>query len=168
MIHHAKDASAMMSDDHQHHHHHQYGYIFRHPISYDNDCEDAMKILSVITIFNLALGYHLRGLRCGGGRSKAVSDEDLDKAVPLYELCYEILQVEDIDAGPFFLMAIANNIGMIYSVRGADDRAALFFEHLLSTQMFLVTGGDDSVATLDGYWCNTSRLVLSERSAPAA
>ena len=151
-----------------------FGYICQHPISIPNDSTQPIRINSIVAMYNLALSHHLYALNANGNgqQHEEIDDEYLQKAGTLYELCYEMLQVEDIDAGPFFMMALANNIGQIHAVRGAEDRAALFFEHLLSTQMFLVDCGDvEQYATtsiMDGYWRNTSRLVLSACSAAAA
>ena len=144
-----------------------FGYICQHPISIPEDSTQPTRIHSIVAMYNLALSHHLKAHQTN---NDFIDDMNLQKAGTLYELCYEMIQVEEIDAGPFFMMAIANNIGQIHAVRGADEQAALFFEHLLQTQMFLVDCGDveHAPAIMDGYWRNTSRLVLSNCSAAAA
>ena len=180
--------------------------------------EDAISpIHAIVTMFNLSLCYHLKGLTMmkstGTADNEEMGDGDDDKetrntishhylktAVALYKYCDDMIRSEHISVGPFFYMTIANNIGSIYSVWGDQDQAKVWFEHLLSTQLLVVdhkhlhhhhhhlhgifddesndsndtsNRNDDGChqivhSPFEGFWYNTSRLVLSNCSSPAA
>ena len=150
---------------------------------------------AAITLFNLGLTYNLEGLN----NNKTVNNNNreaasyrlnhIKTAISMYELCNECLRSEDVDAGPHFMMIVANNLGVCCELIGDKESAKQFFEYLLSVQMFLTdshqlncttntninststitastTIGSPSVS--DGFWCNTSSLVLSDCSAAAA
>ena len=178
--------------------------------------EDAISpIHAIVTLFNLSLCYHLKGLNTitttGTADDEEMGDGDDDKetrnaighhylktSVALYKYCDDMIRSEHISVGPFFYMTIANNIGSIYSVWGDQDQAKVWFQHLLSTQLLIVDHkhlyhhnhhhgmeeeddysninsdrNDDDChqivhSPFDGFWYNTSRLVLSNCSSPAA
>ena len=128
-------------------------FVFQHPIAIPSYIptpstttlpqdsavrESAMAVNCIANMYNLALAFHLRGTR----QELATKDvnHDLMKACSLYELSHQMLQTTDfVDCLPTFVMAISNNMGIIHYKRGEHEKARGFFQHLLSTQMFVIS-----------------------------
>ena len=216
-------------------------FIYRNPVSIpenDDSTEDeppnqqpnsaVSTIHAIVTMFNLAICYHLKGLgtiengatiahkglddsmEAAANANTTMMDEEeerrkktntlighhyLTTSMALYQYCAEMIQLENISAGPYFSMTLANNIGSIHSVFGDEEQAKVWFQQLLSAQMLLVdhkqidryTGRNTNTidnnnridqqynhhnhsmhTPFDGFWYNTSRLVLSQSTSPAA
>ena len=133
-------------------------FVFQHPIAIPSYIptpstttlpqdsavrESAMAVNCIANMYNLALAFHLRGTTSQGSSSSSTStanNDDLMKACSLYELSHQMLQTTDfVDCLPTFVMAISNNMGIIHYLRGEHEKARGFFQHLLSTQMFVIS-----------------------------
>ena len=103
--------------------------------------ESTMAVNCIANMYNLALAFHLRGTTSQRSSSTTrTANDDLMKACSLYELSHQMLQTTDfVDCLPTFVMAISNNMGIIHYLRGEHDKARGFFQHLLSTQMFVIS-----------------------------
>ena len=139
--------------------------------------------LSLMIIFNLALAYHLSALQKIDSMASAGSSvmhssirkrRDLSKAMQLYELAYQLQLEDDHQIGSRmnclrFTMMISNNLGQIHYAMKNHAKHAVCMQHLLSTMMYLV---DCQVpvdaAELDGFFRNTSKLILQDKCAGAA
>jgi hypothetical protein len=152
-----------------------FGFVYPMPIEIPTEMEMPIQAYSIAVMFNLAIAFHLKGLR-----HHLQSEQDyiatLDSARRLYELCYEMMMHERINPGLEFVMAIANNLGHLQNVLQAYDKARVCFEHLLSIQMLVLesngggcTSEDEFTrATWAGFCHNTSQLILSNCCASAA
>lgn len=140
--------------------------------------------LSLIIIFNLALAYHLSALQktksiiAGAGATINGNSirlrRDLSKAMQLYELAYQLQLEDDHQQGSQmnclrFTMMVSNNLGQIHLSVKNHAKHAICMQHLLSTMMYLVDCQVpvDSVE-LDGFFRNTSKLILQDKCAGAA
>jgi tetratricopeptide (TPR) repeat protein len=145
-------------------------YIYRTPMQVPSTMKvssyEENVILSVITMFNLALAHHLSGLDEGFEHSHS----QIQKAVKLYEYAYNMQRDEGLVNNTFFTMATLNNLGHIYQTTKASDIAEKFFQQLLSTLMFVVDcrEGGGKFSGLEGFFQNTSHLVLHLGPAKAA
>ena len=201
-------SSSRMEDD-------RFGYVFRFPIQIPEEDQDGdatmipatttlkVRTNTVIVVYNLALALHLQG----------TTVDDMHKAIKLYHLCQRMIFINHhnnnegqpssssstpqviINYDPSLLMAITNNLGVLYRRVGDTTRSDLCFEHLLSTQMFVTactcssspststtsaaTSNDQQhdsssrrMAThrhlFEGFWNNTMQLVLGDGAASAA
>jgi hypothetical protein len=125
-------------------------FMHRCAIHIDDTAEDttcsyeSRAVVSAVLIFNLALAYQLAAAKTTTG-----NDRYLKKAAKLYGL--------------------ANRMGLVYQDLRDIVAAQKCFEHLLSTLMFLVDCGEtDVVPDMDGFFLNTSHLVVTQASAAAA
>ena len=168
------------------------GYVFCRPIAFPEETiknatigSDStrstivIKVNSIVIMYNLALAFQLL----------AASDKELQKAIKLYHLCHRMLvtsNCQDIQYEPSLIMALANNLGVLYAAVGDTSRSQSFFQHLLSTQMFVLSNSrclvsattntnlnevDFKTATttyLDAFWNNTLQFVLQDHTAPVA
>ena len=144
-------------------------YISTNPIIIPHDVSETVPCVTpvhaLVSMFNMALCYHMKA-------TQEQQDEDLlmdsiSKAINLYKLCDDLIRTSGIRASLVFCMTITNNLGSLYSMLGSKDQSISCFERLLSTQMLLMDR-NHSAATFDGFWYNTSRLVLSQSTSPAA
>lgn len=138
------------------------------------DEHDRSLVISISTIFNLALAHHLRAMELkddGDDNDRRYKQLQLKRAVLLYELAYK-LQMEGISGSGLstvFVMATLNNLGQIHKILMQHDTACECFQHLLSTLMFaLDTGGVLPVSDLDGFFRNTAFLMFRAPAAGAA
>ena len=118
----------------------------------------------------------------------------LQNAVNFYELCYAMMGSEQLNVGLYFLMCLANNLGQCHAMLNCQEKSNKCFEHLLSMQMYLMDTTDDRPTTnttstsntttidddddnvmssslsyiLEGFFQNTSYLILSDTCASAA
>ena len=168
---------------------------------------------SLVVMFNLALAYQLRAAASIiGSTSRSVDDADaedseeqlhcnISQALSLYELCNAVMECENINTGPFFVMALTNNVGQCHSMisapttnnnnsimsckRKSHEKATRCFQHLLSIQMYLISGSENESSNNhnasnrspgsssqqlqhnyidEGFVHNTSRFVVFERN----
>jgi hypothetical protein len=131
--------------------------------------------ITSIVMFNLALAHHIKALASttsrGGGQQSRSHQQDLFKARKVYQLCHIMLRDEPImDTGVLFMiMLIVNNVGQINIVLKADEEARRCFEQLLSLQMLLLDGEDETTwVNLDGIVHNTARFILNGCPVAAA
>lgn len=118
--------------------------------------------LSLIIILNLAMAHHVSGIQNNNNRQK------LQKAIQLYELAHR-LQMEERISSPRATMIISNNVGEIHLAVGNVNKHHMCAQHLLSTTMFMVDcQGNISRAEMEGFFRNTSHLILRNTCAPAA
>jgi tetratricopeptide (TPR) repeat protein len=122
------------------------------------------KILTLITMFNLAVCYH---------RSAIINNKidviSLQKALQLYELAYAIQVQEGIDTTLTPTMIIMSNVGHIHKMLGDNESADQCFQHLLSTLMFVMEAGEkDTVWDFDGLFTNVLNTIYAHAPAAAA
>lgn len=125
---------------------------------------NALVKLSSISLYNLALSYHL------GALEMKTSRKMFRKALTFYELAHSIQAPEELDLGVLLTLAIVNNIGQIHSVLNNKAKADQCFQHLLSTIMYVTDCGEgEAVPQFDGFFSNVMNSVLKqEPTAPAA
>ena len=102
----------------------------------DSECNTTMteSYDSLVVMFNLALSYQLKAAAglgsvatsasAAAGTTTTASYHDLfeeiqwniTQSLSLYELCNAVLECENINAGPFFIMALTNNVGQCHSM----------------------------------------------------
>jgi tetratricopeptide (TPR) repeat protein len=137
------------------------------PLSTDSSLDstesslESKTCLSVILLFNLALCHHLSAM-------KSFSKILLRKAAVLYALALDLASEMDMDT-LFFSMATINNLGHIHDVLGDAETATECFTHLLSILIFQMHHDRAfQVSGLDGFFRNTSYLILLDHTADAA
>jgi hypothetical protein len=118
--------------------------------------------LSLVIILNLAMAHHLCGIKHDYSRHQ------LQKALQLYELAHQVQLQEEIYS-PRATMIIANNVGEIHRAVQNHNKHVLCLQHLLSTMMYMI---DCRIpvrsAELEGFFRNTSQLILHNNCASAA
>ena len=142
--------------------------IFCHPITLPMKQEkptvEVYNKYSFAILFNLALAHHLAGMECPESRKGK-----LRKALRLYEFAYSIQVQEDIQLQIKYTLGMVNNLGHIQELLGDHQKAHQCFQHLLSTLMYVLEGGE---ANEDGKWDiflhNVSHLILRESALAAA
>lgn len=120
--------------------------------------------LSTVSLYNLALGYHL------GALDAKNPCKLYRRALAFYQLAHniEIPKVE-MELGIVLTMAIVNNIGHIHHVFANDDKAIHCFQHLLQTIMYVTNCGQgNAVPHLEGFLQNVQISILKPVSAPSA
>jgi hypothetical protein len=122
--------------------------------------------LYLIVSFNLALANHLAAVQNNMCRRR------LQKALQLYELAYR-LQLKEQHMQQVnslrFTMIITNNLGEIHRTVSNRSKHMMCLQHLLSTIMCLVDCHIPAESIeLDGFFRNTSQLILQKRCASAA
>ncbi|CAB9497076.1 expressed unknown protein [Seminavis robusta] len=123
--------------------------------------------LSLMTVYNLALTYHL------GATETKPCDSIFRKALSFYQLAHNIQQVpNDLgnDISTLLSIGISNNIGHIHGYVGHQDKATQCFQHLLNTIMYVTGCGwtSQKVPQIDGFLHNVQSWVLKQQPAPAA
>jgi tetratricopeptide (TPR) repeat protein len=131
----------------------------------DTTCSyESREVASAVLIYNLALAYQLAAAKTTTG-----NDRYLEKSAKLYGLAIRILHEAHLESSTFFYMTCINNMGLAYQDLRDIAKAQKCFEHLLSNLMFLVDFGmTDVVPDMDGFFMNTSYLVVAQASAAAA
>jgi len=124
-------------------------------------------ILLVILTFNLALAHHLRAIETNSERTV------MQQVVTLYEIVYRWQLEESHDGNGSMLslrfsMIITNNLSEIHRAANNNDKHKMCLEQLLSVVMYVVDCQQQDVIELDGFFHNTSRLILQENCASAA
>lgn len=146
------------------------GYVYRQPILIPTEIIQEGHfmgvVLPIILTFNLALSHHLDALE-----PNTVSRPQLRRVLRLYELAYRwLLEDDDIHSDSLqFTMVISNNLSEIHRLVSNHDKHQKCLEHLLSAMMYIVAmqQGSDAM-NLDGFFRNTSELILHNRCAGAA
>ena len=116
----------------------------------------------MIIVVNLATAHHLSAIQNQMCRRK------LDKALKLYGLAPQPRMGEDV-CSPRANISVANNVGEIHRAVGNHSKHTMCLQHLLSTMMFLIDGNIPiSSIELDGFFRNTSQLILHNNRAGAA
>jgi tetratricopeptide (TPR) repeat protein len=143
----------------------QDGYIYRRAIRVSQfsmqEGHSMGATMSLIIIFNLALAHHLSAIQ------QQMCRRRLQKALQFYELAYHLQSEEQ--SSLRFTMIIANNLGEIHRAVNNHSKHVMCLQHLLSTMMYLVDCQipADSIE-LDGFFRNTSQLILNNKCASAA
>lgn len=126
--------------------------------------------LPLIISFNLALAHHLKALeerkRRGVMNLKALKD-----VLKLYEISYSFHRAKqevDNQRSLRFDMILANNLGEIHRLVGNQSKYQMCLELLLSAIMYMVDCGLNEPIELDGFFRNTSHLILQGKCAGAA
>ena len=97
------------------------------------------------TVGNSNNNDHITNIIMDAVNDDDTKESDLFKAKSLYELSHQMLQVTDkVDCLPSFVMAISNNMGILHYREGDYAKAQSFFQHLLSTQMFVAVNNVSS------------------------
>jgi tetratricopeptide (TPR) repeat protein len=129
--------------------------------------------LSAVATCNLAIAHHLNAL--SKRRRRKPLEDDLRQARTVYGLCHSMLLESEAFMGSgtlFMSMLVANNVGQLYALSGSPEKAQSCFEQLLSLQMFIVDSkeevDEDTWMNLDGFFHNTSRLILKNEHVVAA
>jgi tetratricopeptide (TPR) repeat protein len=149
-------------------------FVYRQPIRVTPQSMQAGhnmgSTLPMIITFNLALAYHLPTIEEEG----PINRDSLQKVLQLYELAYR-WQLEDQCNEQVnslsFTMTLINNLGGIHRAVGNHSKYVMCLQHLLSTMMFVVDCNDreeDSAIQMDGFFRNTSQLILHDQCAAAA
>jgi tetratricopeptide (TPR) repeat protein len=150
------------------------GYIYRNPIHVSphsmQEGHSMGATLSLIVIFNLALAHHLAAVQ------NSMCQRRLQKALQLYKLAYQLYQLYQLEEQPMqevnllhFTMIFANNLGEVHRTVNNRSEHMMFLQHLLSTIMYLVDCHIPAESIeLDGFFRNTSQLILQKRCASAA
>ena len=165
-------------------------YVYQYPIDLPTNNDEGnvgtspslVSVQCMTILFNLALTFHLRGLSQTHNLSDEEREFSITNAIELYELCYEMMGNEHLNPGLFFLMSLANNLGHCHAMVQQLEKAQKCFEHLLSMQMYLTDAieqeqsnnrndkaeTDKVVSTFEGFFKNTSLLILNDCCASAA
>ena len=150
-------------------------FLYKHPIHLPEDpdtlaCrEDTCTAISAALIFNMALANQQLSSIELTALGDAAAEERLERAARLYKLAYNLQERNEVFLSPLFMMAIINNLGLLYQSLDQKDTAGNCFQHLLTTLMFVTDYeyGDGTVA-LDGFFRNTTHLISQPCPAPAA
>ena len=163
-------------------------YIYKNLIKLPTDDEQHQQLLSnhkehcAAILFNLAVAHHLRGMLYNGTASHRQQQQDLRKSVAFYELCQKVLIKKRIQCGHCIYMAIANNLGIVYTILEGATQAKPFFERLLSIQMLMIefsknqlfessectSSSSNSNKADSGFLYNTSRILILHDCVAAA
>jgi tetratricopeptide (TPR) repeat protein len=146
-------------------------FLFQRALVVDYDTSSSTMVhfnslvkLSSISLYNLALSYHM------GALEMKTSRKMFRKALTFYELAHSIQTPEELDLGVLLTLAIVNNIGHIHSLLNNKSKAEQCFQHLLSTIMYVTDCGEgEALPQFDGFFSNVMNSVLKQQpSAPAA
>lgn len=95
-------------------------------------------MVSTMIIFNLALAEQLAGSNIVDTSRKQAK---LIKATQLYDLAFNMQQVEQLEDNVYFTLVTINNLGVIYQQLGDLEAATKCYENLLSTVMLVLDYG---------------------------
>jgi hypothetical protein len=172
-------------------------FVYRHPIRVNDTTDESDRneiyIFSVILVFNLALTHHLMALeetpptatalKAVGGDQEDPECKDskdsssqrrrhfnhLKSALKLYELGFDMQMKGLVSMDMTYTMAMVNNCASICKALNQRQRAQKFYEHLLSSLLYLVENGEaDNIDEFDGFLGNASKLILRKKVAAAA
>ena len=141
--------------------HYMYQQAIHIPLNIEFSYQSTIMV-SVMIIFNLALANQLSAV----GSNK--SQSQLKKATKLYELAFNLQRDENFANNVFFSMATVNNIGLIYHKLNDRETGNKYFEHLLSTLMFLIDRGENGFCEIGGFLRNASNVMSVSWNAAAA
>ena len=121
---------------------------------------------SFAIMFNLALAHHLSWMESPGASRLG----KLRKALRLYEYAYSIQMQEDVQLQITYTLGMVNNLGHIQEHLGEVQKAHQCFQHLLSTLMYVIEGGEEGSeeGQWDVFFHNITHLVLRETALAAA
>jgi len=167
--------------------------------SKNEDSQTDYELRCFVIMYNMALAYHLQGVQeQETGHDLRRRDYFLRKASELYIHAHRVLMIcrEDlmryhhsrmvcVQATMIFLieMAIASNLGHIYTALGDNDRSRSFFEDLLSMILYFVmdrvgkVGGQGTSSSdlsnilpgmMEGFYHNVLHLILDRSQSAAA
>mmetsp|Transcript_26891 Transcript_26891/g.44305 ORF Transcript_26891/g.44305 Transcript_26891/m.44305 type:complete len:222 (-) Transcript_26891:316-981(-) len=126
--------------------------------------------LSYISLFNLALAYHLKFVEEGSKEHE--TDRDLlNKAACIYEYAHSVLMNQKFHAPAIHLMAITCNLAHIHCILGNGEKEEACLQHLLSGLMFVVESGrgeQELGNSLDDFLKIVSPIISKTPTAPAA
>lgn len=109
-------------------------FVFKRPFAITNDMSpDHVSETTMRIMFNIALSYHRLGYQSGDTRS------NLEKAVKMYSLGYNILSGDDVGCS-IMLVAMTNNLGHVHHLLGNHDKASCYFQQLLMALMYINFG----------------------------
>lgn len=141
---------------------------------------DPEMTMSSNLIFNIALCHHLIAVdmssACATSSSSPQIIQDkhcikrLKGALKLYELGFHMHSKKGVEGMSMnFALALINNCANIYEALGSTTKAHRFYNHMLSSLMMMIDGGEaEKVDELDGYLRNASRLILGSENMAAA
>lgn len=120
---------------------------------------------SLLVTFNLALAHHLSAIQ-------EVDEEyrrrTITKSLKLYELAYKCQTEKGVNSLTF-AMIMANNVGEIHRVSKNQQKHEKCLQNLLETMMYMiVVNYGETGVEMDGFFKNTSSLILQGRCAGAA
>lgn len=132
-----------------------------------------------IMMFNLGLAHQLLANQqdtqpgCSqSDESKKLKGDCLEKSKRLYELAHAAATDEDFETDALFSLAIINNMAFIYKDLNVDDTAEKAFQHLLSSVVCVIEGGDYCHSKyrylLEHFLGNICHLVLQFSAGAAA
>lgn len=162
------------------------GFVYRNPLRltesdlYQPNIDPEMTMSSNL-IFNIALCHHLIALEMSSLTSSSSSSSPrmihdkhcikrLKGALKLYELGFHMHSKKGVEGMSMnYALALINNCANIYEALGSTTKAQRFYNHMLSSLMMMIDGGEaEKVDELDGYLQNASRLILGSENMAAA
>jgi len=157
-------------------------FVYKHPIQTNiellKDTMDGVYILCIILMFNLGLTHHLIAMehKIGMGTSEEEAEKErrrigkhLKNALRLYEMGFHMQMNGFVAMDITYALAMVNNCAVIYKALKRRRRAKKFYQHLLSSLVFLVEGGEaENIDEPDGFLMNASRLILRQNDVAAA
>jgi hypothetical protein len=128
-------------------------------------------MMAIVIIFNDAIAHHhwaLETMVRRGDNKKALKKKTLySRAAKLYEIGLAMAQgAEMCSPSSLFVLATFNNMALVYKAMNANDLANQRLEQLLATLIVAIDCGDR--VKFDGFFANTSCLILSAAPAAAA
>lgn len=144
------------------------GFIYKSPmrVSPHSMHHSMGSTFSLSVTFNMALAHHLSAMEEDKDKDRR---RKLKKALKLYELAYRWLVDEEVDCLPF-AMIIANNLAEVHRAAKNQQKCERCLQNLLSTMMYMLVADSDleAVGAVDGFFQNTTPLILQGRCAGAA
>jgi hypothetical protein len=155
-------------------------FVYRNPLRLtDGELSqpyvDPEMALSSNFIFNIALCHHLIALEMSEQQPNDLiygkhRIKRLRGALKLYELGFHMHSKKGVEGMSMnFALALINNCANIYETLGSTSKAQRFYNHMLSSLMMMIDGGEaEKVDELDGYLRNASRFILGSENVAAA
>ena len=129
-------------------------------------------MVGAVIVFNLCISHHIAGCN---QKSKDKREKLFRKASKLYQLVYRIIinEGDHFESAKVYLLAVANNLGVIHCELQERKEAVRCFEHVISILMLILdTSNDDcrSNKNMEGFLTNASAIVMQNNYvvAPAA
>mmetsp|Transcript_13342 Transcript_13342/g.33568 ORF Transcript_13342/g.33568 Transcript_13342/m.33568 type:complete len:295 (-) Transcript_13342:32-916(-) len=103
--------------------------------------------LTYVTIYNLALSYHLKSLELEASSTSHKRISHLRKALSLYELSQVLLMEKSVTirVNAVHSMALVSNLRHIHHGLGNSEKVDMCSEHLLATMMYILFCGEAEV-----------------------